>query len=136
MQPNEAWESEERLYILEVFKLLGRESEIGNDEKRDLSRDLVFSWLDYCLCIMLGIGIPWTWLGFSKTQTFLSLWPSSSPPVNCGVLAIGGHSGPLVNWFSAFSDEPSLKVAKLLYRREICLLRNQSVQIGQSFARW
>ena len=43
-----------------------------------------------------------------------------------------GRSGPLVNWFSAFSDEPSLKVAKLLYRREICLLRNQSVQIGQS----
>jgi hypothetical protein len=43
----------------------------------------------------------------------VSLWPSSSPRVICGVLAIRGHSGSLVNWFSAFSDEPSLKIAKL-----------------------
>ena len=34
--------------------------------------------------------------------------------VNCSVLAIRGCSEPLVNWFSAFSNEPLLKVAKLL----------------------
>jgi hypothetical protein len=36
--------------------------------------------------------------------------------LSCGVLAIRGHNGPLVNYFSAFSDALSLKVAKLLAR--------------------
>jgi hypothetical protein len=36
--------------------------------------------------------------------------------LSCGVLAIKGHNRPLVNYFSAFSDEPSLMIAKLPVR--------------------
>ena len=42
-------------------------------------------------------------VGIFEIETPLVMWR----------LAIRGCSEPLVNWFSAFSDKPSLKIAKL-----------------------
>ena len=51
-----------------------------------------------------------------KYIIILNIYPfgrSHHPQSIVALVAIRGFSGPLVNLFSAFSDEPSLKIAKL-----------------------
>ena len=79
----------------------------GNKREKEMKKPMPI--VQYVLCDDKRYGFI-SQMRRRYLRLTLSLWPSSSPPVNCGVLVIRECSGPLVNWFS---NKPSLKVAKL-----------------------